>query len=166
MPDILPDLLRPDFSIVFCGTATGTVSAKAAAYHAHPRNKFWSILEETGLTSVRIEPPYYRRLLQFRIGLTDLVKDAHGNDGVVRRATAADRAALAAKIETFRPSFLAFTSKNAGKQFLGGSISLGPQVPIHGTKVFVLPSTSVAARWQWDQTSKHWHDFADEVARP
>ena len=85
--------------------------------------------------------------------------------GVVRRATAADRAALRTKIETLKPSFLAFTSKNAGKQFLGGAISLGAQLPIGGTKVFVLPSTSLAARWQWAETFEHWHDFAGEVAR-
>jgi hypothetical protein len=33
----------------------------------------------------------------------------------------ADRAALRKKIEALKPSFLAFTSKNAGKQFLGGA---------------------------------------------
>jgi double-stranded uracil-DNA glycosylase len=164
MTGILPDLLRPNLSVVFCGTAAGTVSAEAEAYYAHPHNKFWSIVHETGLTPVKLRPHEFGKLLDFKIGLTDLVKDVHGNDGVVRRATAADRAALRAKIETLKPSFLAFTSKNAGKQFLGGAVSLGAQLPIGGTKVFVLPSTSLAARWQWAETFEHWHDFAREVA--
>lgn len=165
MHHILPDLLRPNLSVIFCGTAAGTVSAEAEAYYAHPHNKFWSILQEIGLTPIKLKPYEFSRLLDFKIGLTDLVKDAHGNDGVVRRATAADREALRTKIETLKPSFLAFTSKNAGKQFLGGTISLGPQLPIKGTKVFVLPSTSLAARWQWAETFKHWHDFAKEAGR-
>ena len=165
MTNILLDLLRPNLSVVFCGTAAGTVSKEAEAYYAHPHNKFWSIIQEIGLTPVKLKPHEFGQLLDFKIGLTDLVKDAHGNDGVVRRATAADRAALRTKIEMLKPSFLAFTSKNAGKQFLGGSVSLGAQLPIQGTKVFVLPSTSLAARWQWAETFKHWHDFAQEVAR-
>jgi hypothetical protein len=37
-------------------------------------------------------------LLEYRIGLTDLVKDAHGNDGAVRRADDNDRQALRAKV--------------------------------------------------------------------
>ncbi|WP_213772746.1 mismatch-specific DNA-glycosylase [Bradyrhizobium sp. dw_78] len=164
MQHVLPELLRPELSVIFCGTAAGTVSAKAGAYYANPRNKFWSILHESGLTPVKLNPQEFGRLLDYNIGLTDLVKDAHGNDGVVRRATADDREALRMKIERFKPSFLAFTSKNAGKQFLGSSISLGPQPPIRETKVFVLPSTSPAARWQWDETYKHWHMFAEEVA--
>lgn len=163
MHHILPDLLRPNLSVIFCGSAAGTVSAEAGAYYANPHNKFWSILQEIGLTPFKLQPHEFGRLLDFNIGLTDLVKDAHGHDGIVRRATAADREALRAKVETLQPSFLAFTSKNAGKQFLGGVISLGSQTPIKATKVFVLPSTSPAARWQWGETFKHWHEFANEV---
>jgi double-stranded uracil-DNA glycosylase len=162
---ILPDLLRPNLAVIFCGTAAGTVSARAQAYYANPHNKFWSILHDTGLTPLRIDPPEFNRLLELGIGLTDLVKDAHGRDGVVRSANGDDRKALRVKIETLKPSFLAFTSKNAGKQFLGGSVALGPQLPINGTRVFVLPSTSPAARWQWAETFRHWHDFAEEVRR-
>src|ERR1700730_11707484 len=156
MISILPDLLRPNLSILFCGTAAGTVSAEAEAYYAHPHNKFWTIVHETGLIPIKLKPHEFGKLLDFGIGLTDLVKDAHGNDGVVRRATGADRAALRAKLETFKPSFLAFTSKNAGKQFLGGEVTLGPQAPIGATKVFVLPSTSLSARWAWSQMFAHW----------
>ena len=77
------------------------------------------------------------QLYAFDILALDRDEDVRGNDGVVRRATAADRAALRSKIEALKPSFLAFTSKNAGKQFLGGTVSLGEQLPIGGTKVFV-----------------------------
>ena len=37
MSGVLPDLLRPDLRL-FCGTAAGTVSARARAYHAGPGN--------------------------------------------------------------------------------------------------------------------------------
>jgi len=162
---ILPDLLQSNLSVIFCGTAAGTFSAEEGEYYAHSNNFFWSILHETGLTPIKFKPREFRRLLEYGIGLTDLVKDAHGNDGSVRRADDNDRQALRAKVEENQPAFLAFTSKNAGAQFYKVSaISLGEQPPINATRVFVLPSTSLSARWQWKDTSAHWHDFAREVA--
>jgi TDG/mug DNA glycosylase family protein len=41
---VFPDLLAPNLSIVFCGTAVGNVSAQRGAYYAGPRNMFWPTL--------------------------------------------------------------------------------------------------------------------------
>src|SRR5882672_9978757 len=66
---ILPDLLVPGLTLVFCGTAPSSVSAARRAYYAGPGNRFWSILAETGLTPRRLEPEEYGLLPQFGIGL-------------------------------------------------------------------------------------------------
>ncbi|MEH2489428.1 hypothetical protein V1280_005367 [Bradyrhizobium sp. AZCC 2230] len=61
------------------------------------------------------------------------------------QSSGCDRAALRSKIETLKLSFLAFTSKNAGKQFMGSAVSLSEQFPIREAKVFLLPSIFLAA---------------------
>ena len=84
-PHVLPDLLRPGLRVVICGSAAGAVSAARGAYYAGPGNKFWRILAEVGLTPRRLEPGEFREVLNFGIGLTDLVKTHSGSDAVLPR---------------------------------------------------------------------------------
>jgi double-stranded uracil-DNA glycosylase len=163
MPDVLHDLLAPSLQVVLCGTAASTVSAKASAYYANPQNKFWRILHETGLTPERLQPHRFRELLQHRIGLTDLVKTHSGMDHQVRSGFGADaRARLRASILKYAPGFLAFTSKAAGENFLGGKRAYGEQSEmLAGTRIWILPSTSGAANGAW--RPEVWHAFADRV---
>jgi len=67
---ILPDVLAPGLSIVFCGTAAGTESARRRAYYAHPQNRFWRVLHEAGLTPRRLAPAEFALLPDFGLGLT------------------------------------------------------------------------------------------------
>ena len=163
MTDVLHDLLRERLLIVLCGTAAGTTSAAARAYYAHRQNKFWKVLHATGLTPQQLEPKQYRDLLQYRIGLTDLVKAGVGMDrAVLPKLTPEDRHRLRESIKTFRPNFLAFTSKTAGQKFFGGKRDYGEQAERIGeTRVWILPSTSGAANGSW--RPEVWHLFADEV---
>ena len=163
---ILPDVLGHGLSVVFCGTAVGNSSSRMAAYYAHPNNQFWSILHETGLTSTQLNPHEYAEVGKFGIGLTDLCKHASGIDSEIPKVTDDDRQGLILKVEKFQPRFLAFTSKEAGKRFLKGSPSLGlSSRTISDTKIFVLPSTSLMAAWQWNDTKTHWQDLAGEIMR-
>jgi TDG/mug DNA glycosylase family protein len=59
---VLPDLLQPGLRVVFCGTAVGRQSAAVGAYYAHPNNRFWRILYQTGLTPLLLEPHQFRDL--------------------------------------------------------------------------------------------------------
>ena len=163
MTDVLSDLLQHSLRIVLCGTAAGTTSAAERAYYAHRQNKFWKILHETKLTPEPLQPHQYRSLLQHGIGLTDLVKAGAGMDrATLPKLTAADRARLRNAITTFRPQFLAFTSKTAGQKFFGGTRDYGEQSELIGdTRVWILPSTSGAANGSW--RPEIWQQFADEV---
>ena len=163
MTDVLSDLLQHSLRIVLCGTAAGTTSAAARAYYAHRQNKFWKILHETKLTPEPLQPHQYRSLLQHGIGLTDLVKAGAGMDrATLPKLTAADRARLSKAITTFRPRFLAFTSKTAGQKFFDGKRDYGEQSELIGdTRVWILPSTSGAANGSW--RPEIWQQFADEV---
>jgi TDG/mug DNA glycosylase family protein len=161
--DVLSDLLQHSLRVVLCGTAAGTTSAAERAYYAHRQNKFWKILHETGLTPERLQPHQYRSLLRHGIGLTDLVKVVAGTDrSTLPKLTVADRARLNQAIATFRPRFLAFTSKTAGQRFFEGRRDYGEQrEPIGNTRVWILPSTSGAASGSWQP--EIWHRFADAV---
>jgi double-stranded uracil-DNA glycosylase len=164
LQDVLQDVLQGGLQIVLCGTAVGTASAIAGAYYAHKQNKFWKILHETGLTPELLQPHQYRELLRHRIGLTDFVKTHSGMDHQIplSELTELSRARLGEAIATFRPQFLAFTSKNAGQRFLGGKRDYGEQLErITGTRIWILPSTSGAANGSW--RPEIWHRFAKRV---
>jgi TDG/mug DNA glycosylase family protein len=164
MKQVLPDVLSTGLTVVFCGTAASRVSAEAGEYYAHPHNSFWAILHESGLTPERLRPREFENVQSYDIGLTDLIKDSCGSDNEIRSCNSDDRKVLQAKIETFEPTFVAFTSKRAGQKYFGGNVELGEHsARIGRSRVFVLPSTSLNARWQWKETVHHWHAFAEVV---
>src|ERR1700744_1471316 len=82
---MLPDLLSQNLKLVICGTAVGAKSALRQAYYAGPGNKFYSILFTTGLSPVMLLPKDYSKLLDYGIGLTDLVKSQAGMDHTLKK---------------------------------------------------------------------------------
>ena len=147
---ILPDVLVPGLPLVFCGTAPGTASARAGAYYAGPGNRFWATLHEVGLTPELLASAEFARLPEFGIGLTDISKTASGSDQEVGRR-GFDPARLEAAIAAVAPAHLAFNGKNAALGALGRAVDYGPQPErLGGATVWVLPSTSGAARRFWD----------------
>lgn len=162
--DVLPDLLRDNLRLVFCGSAAGNVSARVRAYYAHPQNRFWQTLHSCGFTPTRLDPHDYGQLLDFGIGLTDLAKTESGSDDQLSR-DAYDPARLRARIARYRPSVVAFTSKTPARAFLRRArVDYGLQEdrveagPISGTRIFVLPSPSPRNRLRWDEGL--WRDLA------
>jgi TDG/mug DNA glycosylase family protein len=156
---VLPDLLRPGLTLVFCGSAAGNESARRSAYYAHPQNRFWATLHRCGFTPSRLDPHDYARLLDHGIGLTDLAKTESGSDDQLSRH-AYDPAALRAKIARGRPGMLAFTSKTPARAFLRRArLDYGLQPDRIGeTRIFVLPSPSPRNQARWDEA--RWHDLA------
>lgn len=160
---ILPDVLRADLRVVFCGTAAGAASAQVGAYYAGPGNAFWRTLHEIGLTPLQLEPAQFREVTRYGIGLTDIAKQTSGADSTLK-PTDFDAEALREKILTYAPRVLAFNGKRAAQAFYGHkSLMYGRQPkPLNTTRVVVLPSTSGAARRFWDE--RHWHDLVDWLA--
>ncbi|MDY7079093.1 MAG: mismatch-specific DNA-glycosylase [Chloroflexota bacterium] len=161
---VLPDVLELGLKVVLCGTAVGTRSALAGAYYAGPGNQFWKVLFRIGLTPRQLDPPEFRTLPQYGIGLTDLVKTCSGPDNSLSSSDF-DIAGFLSKIERLAPRTLAFNGKRAAKEFYDRHyMDYGRQPEtICSTVVFVLPSTSGSARRYWDES--YWRDFADFVDR-
>jgi TDG/mug DNA glycosylase family protein len=149
MADVLPDVLVPGLRVVFCGTAAGTASARAKAYYAGPGNAFWSTLHAVGLTPEQLQPDEFSRLPELGIGLTDICKLRHGSDVEVGTVEF-DIDGLREKIAAAEPTFIAFNGKNAAVGALERPVAFGEQEEqLGGARVWVLPSTSGAARRFW-----------------
>ncbi len=142
---LVPDLLRPGLTLVLCGTAPSLASARARAYYAHPKNKFWPLLYQVGLTPRQFAPREYPKLLDLNIGLTDVAKRHSGIDSQLPKGAFAPQE-VEDKILRDRPQLLAFTSKRAASEALGvptGKLPYGRQERKLGeTELWVLPSTS------------------------
>lgn len=157
----LPDVLEKNLKLVFCGTAASNLSAEKSAYYAYPQNQFWPTLAKIGLTPRQFKPEEFRDLLTMGIGLTDLAKDAQGMDKLLLKSDFANDK-FKEKILMYQPAILAFTSKEAGKVYLGKKTVYGLQSETIGaTRLWVLPSPSSAARSSWDITV--WQALADAV---
>jgi TDG/mug DNA glycosylase family protein len=151
-------VLEPGLRVVFCGTAAGAVAARVGAPYAGPGNRFWWALHEVGLTPRELRPDEFRALPRYGLGLTDVAKFASGSDSSLARSDF-DSAAVVAKVERYAPRVVAFVGKRAAQEVLGRRVHFGRQDHYIGvSEVWVLPSTSGAARGAWDMGP--WHDLA------
>jgi TDG/mug DNA glycosylase family protein len=158
---MLPDILQSGLKLVVCGTAVGEKSAAAGAYYAGPGNTLWATLHDVGLTPRRLSPAEFRILPTFGIGLTDIVKCRAGNDDALSDGDF-DVAGFEKKMLQFAPRALAFNGKRAAAVFFGcgtGSLKYGLAAErIGDSAIFVLPSTSGAARGFW--SIEPWRELA------
>jgi TDG/mug DNA glycosylase family protein len=70
---------------------------------------------------------------------------------------------MAAKIHAAEPALLAFTSLTAGRRYLSRDAGFGEQPERIGrTRLWLLPSPSPAAAWNWDEA---WWRALAEAAR-
>ncbi len=111
---------------------------------------------------MRLSPTEFERLPGFGIGPTDICKVLHGSDREVGTGEF-DVAGLEARIAAIEPANLAFNGKNAARAALGRSVDYGLQPErIGGAAVWVLPSTSGAARRYWG--IEPWRELARACA--
>jgi TDG/mug DNA glycosylase family protein len=147
-PRPLPDHVAPGLRLLFVGINPGLISAAAGHYYANPRNPFWRLLHESGLTPELLSPDQDFRMPGFGYGLTDMVKRPSRGAGEVRRSEfQVGRERLMRLVRRFEPCAVCFNSKTAFEGFFGKSACarFGAQpVVLAGAPVFVLPSTSPA----------------------
>ena len=159
---MLDDILKEGLKLVVCGTAAGTKSAKLKQYYAGPGNKFWRTIFELGLTPRQLSPGEAEVLLDFGIGLTDLVKGQSGADSTLIFDGVGPEA-LREIMLALQPTVLCFNGKRAAQVFFGTkAIAYGEQHERIGkTALYVAPSTSGAANGFWDIS--YWREVAERV---
>jgi mismatch-specific thymine-DNA glycosylase len=140
----LPDYLRNGLRVIFVGCNPGERSVRLGHYYAGRGNQFWPLLYGAGIIPEPIDYQDDRRLLEFGVGLTDLVKrPTRGIEEIGREDYAEGRVLLSQKMDAHRPRVLAFNGKTAYEKFSGRKCRLGLQGELlYGARVFVLPSTS------------------------
>jgi TDG/mug DNA glycosylase family protein len=108
-----------------------------------------------------VQPGEFGELLKFGLGLTDVAKHAIGGDAKLVRADF-DGAGVIEKVERFAPRVLAFVGKRAAREVLGPNGGYGEQGSTIGSSaVWILPSTSGAARGSW--TVGPWRGLAEAL---
>lgn len=141
---VLPDIVAVRPRIVFCGRAGAESSRERDHWYETPGNSFWESLHQSGLSPRLLRPDEDHLVAGLGLGLTDLVGHAEP------RWVEID--ALVAKLERWRPDWLAFTSKGVAQE---AARALGERVPralgaqdlyLAQAQVFVLPGVSGANR--------------------
>ena len=145
-PPGIPDILGPDLRVLFCGINPGMRSAAAGRHFANPRNDFWRLLADSGLTPRLLDPSEQDLLPGFGLGITNAAPRPTRGSGDLRRADFAGAAErLAGLAAALRPATIAFVGKAAYQGAFGERPELGPQARRLGeTALHVLPSTSPA----------------------
>jgi TDG/mug DNA glycosylase family protein len=132
--------------VLFVGINPGRRSAAAAAHFANPRNDFWRLLHESGLTPELLGPERQADALRHGIGITNAALRTTAGSGDLRAADfqgAAER--LGRLAQELRPRVLAFVGKEAYRGAFGERPALGLQARVLGaSQLIVLPSTSPA----------------------
>ena len=157
----LPDYLRSRLDLVFIGINPGLYSVERGHYFARTTSRFWpgfsaSKLSERmrlGLKVERLLPEHDSQLVNFGIGLTDVVKRPSSNAAELSAKDFAEWAPrLLEKIERFGPRVACFHGLTGYRPFLQLALrcddrkcALGPQEKLIGeTRLYVVPNPSPA----------------------
>jgi len=140
----LPDYLQPGLKVVFVGFNPGDRSSRIGHYYAGRGNQFWNFLYESGLVPDRLAPEDDHRLLEFGIGMTDIVKRwSKSSSDLSAGDFRVGRRVLLRKLEAAAPRVVAFNGKGIYERLTGRPARLGPaRGCLAGARVYVLPSTS------------------------
>jgi len=140
----LPDYLRSGMKLIIVGCNPGDRSARVGHYYAGRGNEFWPLLYDSRVVPELLDHRDDKRMIEFGIGLTDLVKrPTRGIEELTREEFAEGRILLAQKFEQYSPQVIAFNGVGTFENFAQRPCKPGLQkVRLYGAQVFVLPSTS------------------------
>ena len=91
----LPDYLRKGMKMILVGANPGDRSARVGHYYAGRNNQFWPMMYESGVIPEPLGYEDDRRMVEFGIGMTDLVKrPTRGVEEIERQEFAEGRVLL------------------------------------------------------------------------
>ena len=148
----VPDVVGPDLAVLFCGINPGRMSGALGQHFARPGNRFWKVLHAAGFTERVLTPAEQRLLLDYRLGVTNLVDRTTAMAAEISEAELTDGARrLADKVERWKPGWVAVLGVLAYRRAFGRpTATIGPQEErIGSTGIWVLPNPSgLQARYQ------------------
>lgn len=141
----VPDYLRPGLKLVIAGINPGTRSGATGHHYAWPGNHFWPLLFKSGLIPEPLTFAEDHRVLEYNIGLTNLVgRTSRQASDLTLSEMLAGADTLRAKLMEYQPGVICFNGKGIYEVFSGRKkVSLGLQDETLGrSKLFVVPSSS------------------------
>jgi TDG/mug DNA glycosylase family protein len=148
----VPDVLAVGLRVVFCGINPGALSGQLGQHFARPGNRFWKVLHGSGFTDELLSPTSQFDLLQYGLGITNLVARTTRTAAELSSAELRSGAAhLEARLAAYRPASVAILGVQAYRMaFARPRATIGPQTEGLGTAaLWVLPNPSgLQARYQ------------------
>lgn len=148
----LPDYLAPGLDIALVGINPSAYSVRAGHYYARPGNRFWNAANQAGLFGEPLGPAADARVLEFGIGLTDVVKRPTQTARDLRAADYRRWApVLKEQIRRFRPRIVCFQGIGGYRNYLryGEGLTAPPRLrpgrqarALESSVVFLVPSPS------------------------
>ncbi|KXV07964.1 DNA glycosylase [Caballeronia megalochromosomata] len=142
---LLPDILAPKLSVIFCGINPGMLAASTGHHFAGRGNRFWRVIHLAGFTPAQLRPEDDRAFLQYGYGLTTAVaRPTSRADQLSPFEIKAEAAGFENKIARLAPRYVAFLGKMALSAITGErDILWGPQAAsFGGVRAWVLPNPS------------------------
>jgi len=141
----VPDLIRPDLAVLFCGINPGLYSGATRHHFARPGNRFWPALYAAGFTSRLVSPWDEHLLLDGGVGITNLVARATATAAELSPAELrAGRRRLEREVARYRPRWVAVVGIGAYRTaFDRPKAVMGRQQELIGQSgLWVLPNPS------------------------
>lgn len=139
------DVIAPGLTVLFCGINPGRYSSATGHHFAGPGNRFWRTLHASGFTPRRLSPVEDGALLEFGLGVTNLVSrtTTQASELSDRELKEGGRI-LVRKARKFQPKVLAFVGLSAYRAAFGDRkavCGLQPRM-IGSSRVWLLPNPS------------------------
>ena len=142
---LLPDVIAPGLTVLFCGINPGLYSAATGCHFARPGNRFWPALHRSGFTPRLLDPAEQWTLLDLGLGITNLAERATAGAAELRPAELREGGQrLLAKLRRYRPAWVAFLGLGAYATAFGHRRPMVGQAPplVEDTSTWLLPNPS------------------------
>ncbi len=151
----VPDVIKPGLRVLFCGINPGQMSGALGQHFARPGNRFWKVLQLAGFTDRVLAPAEQWSLLDWGVGITNLVplasRAAAELTSAQLRAGADD---LATKVAEWHPAYVAVLGMQAYRTaFRRPQAVIGEQSELlSGARLWLLPNPSgLQARYRLEE---------------
>ncbi|WP_425480203.1 DNA-deoxyinosine glycosylase [Xanthomonas cassavae] len=163
----LPAHIPNDCRVLVLGSMPGNVSLHAAMYYAHPRNRFWPLMQELlGIYAGLAYPARLQALADCKVGLWDVIGQCERH-GSLDSAIVADSIVVnpLPVLLTTLPQ-LRLVACNGAAAMQAWRRHVQPLLSAHAraVPVLALPSTSPAnAAWSLPRLCAAWQPLRDAV---
>jgi double-stranded uracil-DNA glycosylase len=156
----LRDRIAPGVRVLFVGINPGVRSARTGHHFAGFSNRFWKLLRESALVPEPITFEEDGRLVEWQLGITNLVaRPSPGIDDLRPAEYVEGWKVLSRKIRRYRPAVVALVGvtlyrailpllgevppgeRRAARNSPDSVLGLRPET-VHGARLFVLPNPS------------------------